>query len=85
MSSDAKDAKTCYTKAGVRAAPIKYGAFLFLLFGGSSECSAQGNLKYFTCAACSTNLSRKYNFGSRNVIGNNINLPLHKKDYKSTV
>ena len=54
-------------------------------FGGSLECSAQGNLKYFTCAACSTNLSRKYNFGSRNVIGNNINLPLHKKDYKSTV
>ena len=41
-------------------------------FGGSLECSAQGNLKYFTCAACSTNLSRKYNFGSRNVIGNNI-------------
>ena len=28
MSSDAKDTKACYTKAGVRAAPIKYGAFL---------------------------------------------------------
>ena len=46
MSSDAKDTKACYTKAGVRAAPIKYGAFLFLLFGGSSECSAQGNAEY---------------------------------------
>ena len=30
MSSDAKDAKACYTKAGVRAAPIKYGVFLFV-------------------------------------------------------
>ena len=51
MSSDAKDTKACYTKAGVRAAPIKYGAFLFLLFGGSSECSAQGNTEYLIGAA----------------------------------
>ena len=51
MSSDVKDAKACYTKAGVRAAPIKYGAFLFLLFGGSSECSAQGNTEYLIGAA----------------------------------
>ena len=27
MSSDAKDAKACYTKAGVKAAPIKHGIF----------------------------------------------------------
>ena len=66
MSSDAK---ACYTKADVRAAPIKYGVFLFvqwrwnsgnreahwrtrfLLFGGSSECSAQGNTEYLIGAA----------------------------------
>lgn len=62
MSSDAKDTKACYTKAGVRAAPIKYGAFLFLLFGGSSECSAQGNLEYFICAPINSTRNKSQYF-----------------------
>ena len=39
---------------------------------GIEQLYANSCLLYTSCAACSTNLSRKYNSGSRNVIGNNI-------------
>ncbi len=83
MSSDAKDAKACYTKAGVRAAPIKYGVFLFLLFGGSSECSAQGNTEYLIGAARppSQNIPHNTKEPIRHFFRTGSSLDLHSTKY----
>lgn len=64
MSSDAKDAKACYTKAGVKATPIKHGIFdwcspsplpkTFLITQKNPSGTSSGQVLLFICTLPST-------------------------------